>query len=455
MTGLIKSSVRNSFWYGYLIILIAASFINGGYNSKYWLLFSAVLYAFIAGLLVFGSGLNVFKLNRLLTNKYPVLLLLMALSWLILQLVLPMQSSFNDYLFGADYRPSWLVLNTSLSLTPERTKWLLLSNIMTFSLFVLSLCLLDSRRRVKELVFVIFMVGIVHATLGIFAKFSGLFFVDKVSLDGHFDAARGVFVNRNHFAAFVSLCLIAPLAMQFKLLMMKHSLSWLDSVFRQFIKASFCVLLIGIVALFLSESRGALLAFLLSTFLCSCVFFRGQKDIIPRRYFLLSVALIVIAVSFFMGDGMISRFSDNGLHLGERQTQWAITWQAIKNQFWFGYGGGSYQLVFQTMREYAELRQVIYDQAHNDYLHIWLEQGFVGLALWLGFIAFVFQSVVCSYWHSKSTLVASVLLAGLIVMVAILVQSMVDYPLQIMTIRCYFFVIVALLLSVPNIKHNS
>jgi len=453
--GFIKSSIHYFFWYGYLALLICISFINSPYNSDHWLILSAVLYALIAGFLLFTCFTNEFNFRNLNNTKYASLLLLLMLLWLVLQLCLPIQSSFESYLFGSDYQPEWLSLDAAWSITPERTKWLLLSNLMVFSFFLLGLCLLDSRRRVKELVYVILIAGLIHAILGIFAKFSNVYFVDKVSLDGHFDAARGWFVNRNHFAAFVSLCLISALAMQFKLLTVERPGNWLDALFKQAIKISFFVLLVGMSALFLSESRGGLLAFLFSVLVCACVFIRGNRNRDLRRYFLFGGLVVVVAVSLFFGSGMIDRFTDNALTLGERQTQWAITWQAIKSQFWLGYGGGSYELVFQSMRGYADLRQVIYDQAHNDYLHIWLEQGLVGLALWVAFIIYIFQYVIRAYWRTKSTLVSSILLAGLIVFMASLIQSLVDYPLQIMTIRCYFFVIVALLLSAPNIKHNN
>ena len=448
-------SIKGFFWFSYLLLVIAASFINGAYDTKYWLILSAVLYSLIATFLLINCVSESASWRNIRANKYPIILLILMLVWLVLPLFVSVESSFNTYLFGNAYRPDWLQFNTSWSITPERTTWLSLSNLMVFSLFVFGLLLLDSRRRARQLVFVLLVIGLIHACLGIFAKYSGVYFVDKVSLDGHFDAARGLFVNRNHFAAFVSLCLISALAMQFKLLMMNSPNNYLDAIFKQIIRLSFLVLLIGIAALFLSESRGALLSFLLSFFFCVCLFLNGDKRIMSRRYFVIAGAMLVIVISLFLGEGMIDRFTNNALSLGERQTQWQITWQAIQSNLLLGYGGGSYQVVFQAMRDNAELRQVIYDQAHNDYLHIWLEQGFIGLALWLLFLVCTFKYLVRSYWAAKSTLVSSVLLAGIIVLIAILIQSFVDYPLQIISIRCYFFVILALLLSVPNIKHNS
>jgi len=442
------------FWYGYLALLILISFLSDSYKSDYWLIMSTVIYGYAAAYLAFRVSYKRINFSTVRNAKGAIILLLLMLLWLSLQLVLPWQSSFGDYVLGQGYRPAWLQSTSLLSVVPERTKWLLLRDLMVFTLFLISLSLLDQRRRVKELIWVLLAVGCVHALLGIFAKYSGIYFVDKVSLDGHFDAARGWFVNRNHFAAFVSLCLISAISMQVKLLMVNRFEYWHDFFLNYILMVSLLAFVFGVGAIFLSESRGAFLALIASMLMCIGLLMRKGKFNIRRRYIIPCIIFVVIGLSVFLGEGMVERFSNNALNIGERQVQWGVTWQAIQSQFWFGYGAGSYELVFQSFREYADLRIVVYDQAHNDYLHVFLEQGFVGLLLWLGFIAYITKYVVSKYWKSKSTLVSSTLLSGVIVLTAILIQSLVDYPLQILSIRCYFFVIVALLLAAPHIKHK-
>ena len=442
------------FWYAYLVLLVLIAFVSGSYKSDYWLMVSVGIYAYAAVYMIFCLCFERINFAALRNAKTIMILLLLALLWLALQLLLPRQLFFEDYIFGQHFRPDWFELTLPLSVAAERTQWMLLSNVMVFVLFILSLNLLSHRQRVKELLWVLLAVGFLHAMLGIFAKYSGVYFVDKASLDGHFDAARGWFVNRNHFAAFVSLCLLSAIAMQCKRAMAKGVKNDLQFFLKQIIKISTFAFTLGVVALFLSESRGAFLAFFASFFLCVGLLMRHEIFRAQRCYFLFAIVFVLVGLSLFFGDGMVDRFKNDALNIGERQTQWLITWQAIKQQFWLGYGGGSYELVFQTFREYAGLRAAVYDQAHNDYLHIFLEQGLIGLLLWLGFIAFVIRHILLNYQQSKSTLTSSILLAGLIVITAILIQSLVDYPLQIMSIRCYFFVIVALLIAVPHIKHE-
>jgi len=450
----IEEAINLFFWYFYLVLLVFIAFVSGPYKSDSWLMVSVGVYVYTAAYMFFCLCSQTGNLFALRHAKGLTVLLLFALLWLVLQLWLPRQLFLEGYVFGQHISPDWFELTLPLTVVPERTKWVLLSNVMVFILFVLTLNLITHRRRVKEFVWVLLIVGLIHAMLGIFAKYSGVYFVDKANLDGHFEVARGWFINRNHFAAFVSLCLLSALAMQFKRIMTMRPGSGLNFFLKQIIKVSTFAFILGAVALFLSESRGAFLAFFASFILCVGLLLRNEIFRIQRWHFLFFVVFALVSLSLFFGDGMVDRFKNDALNIGERQTQWLITWQAIKQQFWFGYGAGSYELVFQTFREYADLRAAVYDQAHNDYLHIFLEQGLIGLLLWLGFIAFVIRDILLNYRQSKSTLISSTLLAGLIVITAILVQSLVDYPLQIMSIRCYFFVIVALLIAVPHIKHE-
>lgn len=453
MSAVIKG-VNYLVWYGYLVWLFLVSFANQPYQSRVWLFASGVLYALFSLYLCLNLFSQKKRWRALTQAKLPIALIAMMVGWLLLQLLLPISSPFDDFIFGSGAQPDWFVPQSTASIVPERTKWLLLSQLMISVLFVFTLCLLDRRQRVKELVFTLLFVGLVHTLVAVFAKYSGLYLVDKVSLDGHFDAARGMFVNRNHFAAFVSLCLISVIAMQVKLLMINTISCMSDLLYKQFIRISFLLLMVGLSAIFLSESRGAFLAFFVSLCITLSMFGNTKKLNIKRHYVITIMAVLVVILSLFFGHGMFERFVGDGLMLGERSEQWSITYAAIKNSSWLGYGGGSYELVFQAYRQYTDLRVVVYDQAHNDYLHIFLEQGVVGLLIWLSFLVCIIRSVIREYGRSKSTLTLSIIFSGSVVILAVLIQSFVDYPLQIITIRSYFFVIIGLLLSVPYVRHN-
>ena len=115
----------------------------------------------------------------------------------------------------------------------------------------------------------------------------------------------------------------------------------------------------------------------------------------------------------------------------------------------------SYADIFQMSRGYNDLRDVLYDQAHNDYLHIWLEQGLVGLSLWMAFLVFSIYTAVLGLANSSSTLINAIVISGVIVVFAALLQSLVGFNLHIINIRFYFFAIIALIIAAPRVSQRK
>ena len=439
--------VDQCFWYFYLLILIVISFVNQASYSVEWL----VIYALIfmnAGLYCGFRCLVKKPLYLLFNTRLAIAILTMMLVWLVLQCLVPTSSYLSAHLFGVN-QAQWFSYSSVWRVTPEKTQWAVLVQFTMMTLFIMTLALLDRRRRVKQLLYVLILVGAAHALIAVTTKYLDLFLVNKESLDGHFNAARGLFVNRNHLAAFITLCLTSALAIQLKLLMKNQSSSLKATLFKQVFNISFLLLLLAFITLVLSESRGAFLSFMLSLVVYIGFIKKSHRKGIRKTFILMSMTVLMSVVVLLFGQGILARFSGHAFSLGERVTQWEITWQAIKYEWLFGYGVGSYELVFQSFRKFSDLRLVVYDQAHNDFLHIFLEQGLFGLMLWLSFIYVSLRYAIRSYFISHSTLERSVLLSILITVSALLIQSLVDYQLQIMTIRCYFFVIMAMAFAVP------
>lgn len=451
-------------WYGYLLMLIVVSFVNDFYSSQIWLTISAYVYL-LGGLFVF-SVINGGRFNRsgLVRAKYAIMILCAMLLLLLLQIIVPVERHtelllFNNLLFDS-VPPSWFKPHGLWSIVPEKTRWLLNSEVLVFSLFVLSIALIYSRRRLKQLLIVLLCVGLAHSLVAILAKYGGITLVDTKQLDGHFTAARAWFINRNHFAAFISLSMLGALAFQLKFFMSQKNAGFASMVLEQLTSYRIIYLLglvVGIVALLLSQSRAGFLAFLLSVILVLA--FIGKRRLIHRftlggRKLLVPTGIVIAVITFYFGGELLLRFSSDSL-LGERLAQWSLTWGAITQSWLLGYGGNSYADVFQIHRGYQDFRQVIFNQSHNDYLHIWLEQGLIGLVLWLGLLALAFRSAYAGIKSNASTLVSAILISVLIVVLAALSQSLVDFNLQIVNIRVYFFAIMSLAFSVPAIRQRK
>ncbi len=451
--------VDKIFWYTFLAMLFYLSFATDRYASAHWMWFSAALYLFSAAYfssLLMGGRANY---KAMITAKVFIVIWLCVLIIHALQLVLPIQTPIHK-LFSpnAANAPEWYQPDLVLSLVPHQTQWVLMRELIVLMIFILSLFLIDSRRRIKQLLFLLLLVGASHAVIAILAKFGNVYLVNVAALDGHNTPARGVFVNRNHLSAFVGLCLSGSLALQIHWLIHQHKQSLQSLLIKQFLSGQFFVLLAFIVsftAMVLSESRAGILAFSVSLILIMSML---TKRVIERQTLLtviVPVAVLCCALSLYFGQEILQKIASNGLSIGERGEQWQLTWQAIKGSLLFGYGVGSYSTVFQIFREYSDLRQVTFDQSHNDFLHIWLEQGLVGLVAWLALLLVLMRAAIRSLSTTQSSLVVAVLSSCMIVFVAALIQSTVDFNLQISNIRSYFFVIMALVFAAPHVRHDK
>ena len=178
------------FWYAYLALLVLISFANQHPYSTVWLTLYATIFLHAGTYFVFRC-MRCKPVESYYSARVVIFLLAAMVLWLTLQCLIPMTSYIEVHLFGEN-KPEWFNYSGVWSITPERTQWAVLTALVILALFVVTLALIDRRRRVKELVFTLLCVVVVHAGLAIFAKYSGVYFIDKVSLDGHFDAARGL-----------------------------------------------------------------------------------------------------------------------------------------------------------------------------------------------------------------------------------------------------------------------
>lgn len=452
--------LEQGLWYCFLLLIAGMSFLTAGYAGQAWLIFSAVFYLWLSALILavpLGAKLN---WQALRSSKMIISLLLLSLVWLYLQLSLPLSSGLFEKLTTAGISnapmPTWFQPDMRWSVVPEKTRWLMMSELILLTLFVSTLLIVNSRRKLKQFLAVLLLLGAVHASIGLIGKLTGVILVDTKQLDGHFSAARGLFINRNHFAALIVLTLVGGLAFQFKFLISHHHFGVFELVKKQLLSRMLFVLmfiLLSSVAIISSESRGAFLSLLVASVVVSIVL-KGSNT--PSlKVFLLPLLIVIVISLIYFGQELLARFSSDSLSLGERSEQWALTLKAILDNPLRGYGGGSYSTVFQVYRVEADLRQVVFAQSHNYFLHIWLEQGLVGLLIWGAIIVLSMLAMIKNHKLQSSSLSSASLLAVLICVLAALVQSMVDFNLQAMNLRAYFVVLLGLSYAIPSIKHRK
>lgn len=462
----LRDVVSSLCWMSLLLLLVVASFLTLRYDNISWIYFSAASYAYASVYLIavtFGVRANV----TAVVSALPLLILMAgAIIWLLLQTHIPWQHALWIERESIQ-APSWFKPSSVISIDPINTLWRAATSLLILVFFVLVLLQLINRVRLKHLLIVFTGVGATHGALALVDYFSGLQLVSGRQIDGHFDVARGVFVNRNHFASFVVLCLFGPIAMRWRKLLSDKPSRLHNNSKRRLTNWLFTLLLgLTAIAVVLSQSRAAAASLLVSAAVVTAyVLMKVAKakslwSSFHKSSFHLSslsaaALLAVIVVFVYLNSELHSRLSSSAFSIGERAEQWLLTLELIKGSWLTGYGGGSYGAVFQWLRDYVDLRQVIYNQSHNDYLHIWVEQGLIGLAIWSCLLILVAYHIVRRLQRTRSGFERSVYLAASIVISASLMQAAVDFNLQATNIRLYFFVIIAVIFALPSIQHRE
>ena len=252
-------------------------------------------------------------------------------------------------------------------------------------------------------------------------------------------AAHGTYVNRNHFAGLLELAL--PFAVVYPMALLKRNSG--DSRFVPALLASGAwacatVLLIGIL---FSLSRMGFVAALFGLAVIGLLaardtFARGpsRSSRRTRRSVILAGLFVgtavLLAFAFFPSDALIQRFA--GLATAQEVTAegrlqlWQETLHLVTDYPFFGVGLGAYGTVFQKYKVSAPM--VFDDNAHNDYLQVLSETGFLGFGLCAIFVTLILWNLLSSLGHSdlRARCLAIACLGSL---AAILLHSFVDHNL--------------------------
>jgi O-antigen ligase len=134
--------------------------------------------------------------------------------------------------------------------------------------------------------------------------------------------------------------------------------------------------------------------------------------------------------------------SSNSTSFESRQTMWSNTMPAIGDHLVLGSGVGSFPRVYRQYEDQAAVTPTFANHAHNDYLEIALEAGLPGLLLLAAFFLW-WGSRAVPIWRSQAADRYAV--AASIASAAILVHSIVDYPLRTAALSAIFAACLALM----------
>lgn len=278
------------------------------------------------------------------------------------------------------------------------------------------------------------------------------------------------FVNENHFAGYVGL--VIPLTIAF---VFRHLFRLRESGWRKLMASNdlykaivFSVLvIIMIVSLAVSESRGGLVAFLSSLFLIAILllckrFYRKRTWVITVLLTSSFLMLAWIGLSDLLKVwGTFGRIPQDGSYLRRVEITQA-TWRAVQDYPVWGSGLGTFEGVFPNYGtlKYTERSRtrdvlVITRHAHNDHVQSLVEMGWAGMTICLLGTLLFFRIAIRTYLTRRRLSISLPAMGGAASIFAILVHGFSEFNFRIDADVFLMVTIVALVMSLSRVERRS
>ncbi|NQZ52168.1 MAG: O-antigen ligase family protein, partial [Moritella sp.] len=316
------------------------------------------------------------------------------------------------------------------SIDLETTFLELIQSISLLLLFSMALLLVNSSRRIKLTIITLVASGLFQALFGSLMTLSGIeytFFLEKESYIG---VATGTFINRNHLAGYLVICLSLGLGMMIASL--KGSASSLKEFSRNFLSAILSQkaplrisLVIMVAALVMTHSRMGNTAFFASMGIIGTLTILLKKRSAGSTILLLvSLLVIDIAVvgSFFGVDKVINRLEQTSIDKETRDEVNLYSIKIIEDNLLQGTGAGTFYTSFPQVRE-REVGFLFYDHAHNDYFEFLTERGVIGSAPLLLAVILTFIMSLYALWKRRNPLMRGCAFACSMSMLAMAIHA--------------------------------
>lgn len=379
-------------------------------------------------------GLNRISVSDSLKKSLPVVLLLSsAPAWAFIQSALPSTFTAASIDRAASLHEAMLGLSFIL-------------------IFCLTLLLAGSRSRIKLLAYILIFSGLLQAVYGSMMTMTGVEYSFLVPKDSYRGLATGTFINRNHLAGYLVLCLAVGIGIMIASLNSSSVSGWREHSRRLLTtllgpKARLRIMLIIMVAgLVMTHSRMGNSAFFASLAIAGVIALILSKRSTKATVILIT-SLIVIDIfvvgTFFGVEKVAQRLQNTS---DERETRDEVnthTLTAIDDRLLVGSGAGSYYTNFPTYREY-DVGGSFYDHAHNDYFEFASDYGVVVTASLMLAVLLVFISALRAQLKRKNTLMRGIAFSCTMAIIALAIHSTVDFNLQIPANAATFMVILGL-----------
>ncbi|MEP4147163.1 MAG: O-antigen ligase family protein [Halioglobus sp.] len=410
-------------------------------------LISAVL---VVWLLLFAAGRVQVPAATWRQARLPLALLVLVQFWVLVQCISlprPVVELLSPQAYSWHIQQGWLTLSLDVAATRS---YLLLGCALTAAFF-LTIALVNSHQRLRLLLQVLVFSGTCQAVYGAFMVLSGLeygFFVEKYAGQG---VATGTFVNRNHLAGYLVMCLAAGIGLLLSQLAVTSSENWkhrLERWLRMLLSSKIRLriyLAVMVVALVLTRSRMGNVGFFSALGVAGALYVYASGRFSPRiAAFLGSLVLVDVLIlgRWFGFDKLVQRLEQTNPETEGRVWSNAYSWDYLKEFPLTGSGGGSYYGVFPNFQP-PDLPG-FYDHAHNDYLEFAIELGVPAASILIAAVLLCAITAFRVLKKRRSPLLKGASFAVIMTVAWGAIHSMADFNLQIPANSLTFITILAL-----------
>ncbi len=392
----------------------------------------------------------------------PTLLFAIAIAWAIAQCVPWMPASWQHPLWHET--PALLAgepVSPSISLDRAASFTAIMRLLSYAAAFWVSYRCCGDASRARRLATALAGIGAAYAAWGLIVYWTGNKFVLWFEKWAYSSDLTSTFVNRNSFATYVGLALLAMVGLLLDTILRKIDLrADRRMVLRSLVelltsRAAWLVVGIAIAAtaLLLTHSRGGAAATGIGIFALLLMAFLAPSLRGPWRT-AFAAALIAggLAALLVSGAGTLGRIADTTWDLEGRHEIYDLTLQAIGNTPLLGTGLGTFKWVFPAYR--TESLKLVVDLAHDDYLENMLELGIPGAVLLLAAVFLLAGRCIQGVFARRRDAIMPCLGVGASALVG--VHSLVDFSLQIPAVAISYLMLLgaAVAQSTPT-RHRT
>lgn len=258
----------------------------------------------------------------------------------------------------------------------------------------------------------------------------------------------GPYVNHNHYAGLMELLVPIPLVLSLSRLVEE----------KERIAAGVAAGIM-VLTLFLSGSRGGMIAMVVELGVFGIILFRQKTSVRVAMGAAVFAAVLISSLLWLGGKELASRVSSISTEArteisgGMRLSIDRDAFHMFRQKPVTGWGLGTFPVVYPQFRSFYT--NFFVNEAHNDYLQLLAEMGLPGFGLMVWFLIVLYRRALRKIGNWTNDVSSSVTFACTLGFTGILVHSFFDFNLQIPANAAIFYVFCSIAAAPPLLQRSK